>query len=120
MSATSVELAALRTFPEAHELNQLAKMIRLNSDLAGLTVETIESKFVVEARDLVDRHATGFGATSHSSDKCWKKYHELMPKCMRSGKRYVKDNGSKKCFKILENSEDANAAVDQVYIESKI
>ena len=38
------------------ELNQLANTILLTSDLAGLTLETFESHFVIEACDLVDRH----------------------------------------------------------------
>jgi len=95
MSATSVALAALRTFSDMSEPNQLEKTVRLNSDLAKLTPESIESKLVVEARDLVDRDATVFsatdghtscchcGRTNHSSDECCKRYPELMPKLMR-------------------------------------
>ena len=74
------------------EPNQLEKTIRLTSDLARLTLESIESAFITEARDLVDRDATGFsakdghpprrhsGRTNHSSDKCWKNYPELVSK----------------------------------------
>jgi len=77
------------------ELIQLAKTIRLTSDLAKLTLESIESKFVIEARHLVDRDATSFtatdghtpcchwGRTNHLSDKCWKKNPKLMLKWMR-------------------------------------
>jgi hypothetical protein len=63
LRATSAALAALRTLSDMPEINQLAKMIRLTSDLAKLTLESIESKFVIEARDLVSRDATGFSAT---------------------------------------------------------
>jgi hypothetical protein len=63
MSATSVALASLRTFSGVPESNQLAKTIRWTSDLAGLTVETLESKIVLEARDLVNRDAAGINAT---------------------------------------------------------
>jgi len=62
MSAISVALVALRTFSDMPELNQLAKTIRLTCDLAKLTLESIESKFVIEARDLVDRDAACFSA----------------------------------------------------------
>jgi hypothetical protein len=82
MSATSVAFAALRTFFDMSELNQLAKTIRLISDIAKLILESIESKCVIETRYLVNRDATGFsaterhtpcchyGRTNHSSDKC--------------------------------------------------
>ena len=53
----------MRTISDVPELNQLTKMIPLTSDLAGRTLETIESKFVIEGRDLVDKDATGFSTT---------------------------------------------------------
>ena len=60
--------------------------------LTALSLESIESKFVIEVRDLVDRDAIAFsatdvhtpcchwGRTNHSSHKCWKKDPEVMPK----------------------------------------
>jgi hypothetical protein len=92
MSAASAALAPLCTFSDPFELNQLVKMIRLTTDLAGLVLETIESKFLIGPRDLVDKDATGFsatdgqttcshcGRTNHSSDMCFKKHPLLMPK----------------------------------------
>ena len=52
------------------ELNQLEKTIRLTSDLAKLNFESIESQFAIEARDLVDRDATGFSATDGHTPSC--------------------------------------------------
>jgi hypothetical protein len=130
MSVTSVALAALSTFSDIPELNQLAKTFRLTSDLAKLTLESIESKFVIEARDLVDRDTTGFSATdghrpcchcertNHLSDECWNKYPELMSKWMRFGKRYVKKKGCTRPFKKSGKSEDASATGHQVYTVS--
>jgi len=63
ISATTVAVATMRTFSDELKLNQLAKTILLISDLAEVTLETIESKFVIEACDLVDSDAAAFRAT---------------------------------------------------------
>jgi len=127
----------LRHIPRLHKLFCLgllyaiarlpSQTIRLTSDLAKLTLESIESKFVIEARNLVDRDATGFSATdghtpcchcrrtNHSSDKCWKNYPFMVPKLMRFGKSCHKKKGPKRSFKKSGKSEDASATVHQVY-----
>jgi hypothetical protein len=70
VSAASVALPALRTFSDMPELHELTKTIRLTSDLAKLTLESIESQFLVDARDLVDRDATGLTATDGHTPCC--------------------------------------------------
>ena len=45
--------AALLTFSDMPELKQLAKTIRLVSDLGKLSLESIESKFVISSRHAI-------------------------------------------------------------------
>jgi hypothetical protein len=51
-------------------LEEIAKTIRLTSDLAKLALESIESKFVIEGSNLVDRGGTGFSATDEYTPCC--------------------------------------------------
>ena len=126
VSATSVALAVQHTFSDMPELNQLSKTFSLTNNHAKLSPASIHSKFVIEARNLADRDASGFSVadghtpcchwerTNNLSDKCWKKYPKLMPKWMRFGRDTAKRRVRKGPSRNLTMSEDASARVHKV------
>ena len=113
-------------FSDMPELNQLSKTFSLTSNHAKLTPASIQSKFVIEARNLADRDASGFSVadghtpcchwerTNNLSDKCWKNYPKLMPKWMRFGRDTAKRRVRKGPSRNLAMSEDASARVHKV------
>ena len=62
MSETSVADALLRTWNETDHYKGIEKSIRLTSDLATISVEYIEAKFVVEAHDQEEKFAGAVNA----------------------------------------------------------
>ena len=123
MSDISVALAMLRTFNDSTTYKGIITTIRLSAKLEELTLDLIESKMVIEARDidLESKVESGFGAserppcphcgrTNHPPEKCWIKHPHKRPK-NKTGK-FPKKKGYKKDS---DKSKGAGATMHQVY-----
>ena len=123
MSYVSVALAMLRTFNDSATCKEIITTIPVITKLAELTLDEIESKMVIEARDIdmESKLESGFGAsgnppcphcgrTNHPPEKCWVKYPHKRPK--RKIGKFPKRKGYKKDS---DKSEGAGATMHQVY-----
>ena len=107
MSDVSVALAMLRTFNDSATYKGIITTIRVSAKLEELTLDEIESKMVIEARDIdvESKVESGFGAsehppcphcgrTNHPPESCWIKHPHKRPK-KKTGK-FPKKKGYKK------------------------
>jgi hypothetical protein len=123
MSDVSVALAMLRTFNDSATYKGIITTSRVSAKLEELTLDEIESKMVIEARDIdvESKVESGFGAsehplyphcgrTNHPPEMCWIKHPHKRPK-KKSGK-FPKKKGYKKNS---DKSQGAGATMHQVY-----
>jgi hypothetical protein len=123
MPDVSVALAKLRTFNDSATYKGIITTIRVSAKLEELTLDEIESKMVIEARDIdvESKVESGFGAsehppcphcgrTNHPPERCWIKHPHKRPK-KKTGK-LPKKKGYKKDS---DKSGGAGATMHQVY-----
>jgi len=88
-----VALAMLRNINDSATYEGIITTIRVSTNLEELTLDEIESKMMVETRDidLGSKRGSGFvaserlpclhcGRTNHSPESCWIKYHHKKTK----------------------------------------
>jgi len=118
MSDVSVVLAMSRTFNDSATYRGIITIIRLSAKLEELTLDLIESKMVIEARDidLESKEESGCGASEHPpcphcgrtnrpTETCWIKHPHKRPKKKTGKFPKKKDN------KDSDKSEGAGATM---------
>ena len=118
-----MSLSVFRTFNDSATYRGIITTIQVSAKLQELTLDDIESKMVVEARDIdvQSKVEFGFGAskhpprphcgrTNHSPERCWIKHPHKIPK-NKTGK-FPKKKGYKKDS---DKSGGAGATMHQVY-----